>query len=215
MTCASFLQPFADWVKGAAFDEDRHLALILVSNDKGGPARYAEGSLYVKTLTFQGLEVSSFEGEAELYESNERWGYPPQDPGAGGGFTGPSGNFPFDPNKTDKIQVHIDVSTDQVKLTSTTKGQAIIGNPQCADSLLFGFATEGSGALGVGGAALQLVNQTSLSGTVASEASKVGSIGQGTGPIPSGHSFPIPVPIAVVRPYYVLSFQQITVKIPH
>lgn len=50
MTCADFLQPLVQWAQAAAQFEDRHLVLMLVSNDKEGPARYAEGQLRLKTL---------------------------------------------------------------------------------------------------------------------------------------------------------------------
>lgn len=195
MNCADFLQSLVQWAKAAAEFEDRSLALMLVSNDKEGPARYAEGQLRLKTLHVQNLESVAFAGDAQLYESNERWGYPPP-PGSFG--TTP---YPFAP-ANDSVHVHIDVATGRITLTSATKGKAVINTPQCADALLFGFATTGHGALGVAG--FQRLPAT-LQAVVAEEDVQhmPGGSGPGTGPI-----HPPPPPFRFLRPYYVLSFRQ-------
>lgn len=138
---------YAEWIKAAPSSENRYLSLILVSNDKGGPARYAEGRLNLKSNPI--VSPGSFlVGEATLYESNERW----IPSGGSGDFQ--ADDFPFDPKKRDKVKISIAIDSGRVRITSDTKGEATIDNPQCMDFLVFGFATAGSGSLGVGGSGI-------------------------------------------------------------
>ncbi|GAX45784.1 hypothetical protein NIES4075_68050 [Tolypothrix sp. NIES-4075] len=146
MTCANFLQTYVDWIKGGSGTDEHFVSLNLISNDTNGPARYAEGRLHLETsIISPEIPLSFFVGEATLYESNERWGFPSDD----GSFS--LAEFPFNPRTTDKIKVTINLLTPSITITSSTKGKAIINNPQCSNNLIFGFVTEGSGVLGVGG----------------------------------------------------------------
>lgn len=202
MTCAQFFQPFVDWIHAKQDDEDRYLKFILVSNDKEGPARYAEGELHLKTLLAlpPNHPTTVFAGTATLFESNEQWSEPPPANWPPDQFWVTSTN-PFSPYSTDKITVQILIANGRITLKSNNKGHAIIENPQCASSLLFGFANQGSGALGVGGSIFAAAEPVP-------ESSRAPSDEPGTTP-------PILVPLPVVRPYYVLSFQRVKIGFAH
>ena len=99
-----FIKLYVDWVK-APSSEERFLSSILVSNVKGGPARYAEGRLSLKTRilppNLPKYPTLFLEGEVTLYESNERWDFPPLRPSD---FDLVGDAYPFDPKSLFKFR---------------------------------------------------------------------------------------------------------------
>ncbi len=125
----SLLKTCVDWLKNKPKGEGNyHIKIALVYNDKNGEAGYAEGSLDIKELLIGKPPASNqakytyLSGKVTLYESKDRWG------------EGLNQQYPFDPKKTEDLEVEINTGTGVIKIGGST-----ITKPGYAYGVAFGF----------------------------------------------------------------------------